>query len=288
MLTINDHPLYVDDYSKQFLQARAAELGLTKFSRWTKEDLVTAINERLLQIDDELADQAQHDQDAEIRHEVPIEEQIAEDEQIRATAFEDSKLVDDDTRFNGDGSFANAAEAKALGIDLHPEITELDPAAEADDNWKVEDPYRYPAEEETMPTENETTQDESAFMPAPTLPTQWIAVIGSSDWRNRSAVLEQIQNWWNEQGNPPLQLVTSGAPRGAELVARAGMDTLGFGHIPLPDDAIAGMTTLSHVFAFVRDYSEGAQKVVDQVEIKGAVPITVMREEATRDAWSSR
>lgn len=153
---------------------------------------------------------------------------------------------------------------------LQEDGTEEAPEPESDMAWTADEPV-------------------APHLQPPTPQPISIAVIGSAAWRSRSAVLEVVQDFWHGIGAPPVTLHVSGCTQGAERIIAEAANALGWTLIGSRDEDL-GRIGLAHAFAFIRDYSEGAERALTILQ-DARVPVTVMREESpavARDPWSNR
>ena len=134
-------------------------------------------------------------------------------------------------------------------------------------------------------TVSDANAGETAAPPPPVEPTT-IVVIGSADWVLPSVVGAVLHEWWEGAGNPPVQLVTSGCPTGAEAAAREL-----YQHWHLVTVRDEGLVELQNVlvFAFIRDRSPGATAALKLLRRRGPWE-RVIRDDTRRNVspWISR
>lgn len=134
------------------------------------------------------------------------------------------------------------------------------------------------------PTVLFTPADEPAVQP-PVTPTT-VIVVGSYEWAFRSVVADSLIGWWVAAGQPPVQLVTSGCPAGAEAIAREVGESHGWQHVTVRDEDLARVDGLA--FAFVKDASAGAERVLES--LRPAHWLRVLRDDTSRvvSQWGER
>lgn len=118
-----------------------------------------------------------------------------------------------------------------------------------------------------------------------------IAVVGSAAWRSRSAVLEAVQDYWHGAGAPDVTLIVSGCPIGAERTVVDAAAAMPRWEVAVARDEDLGRAQIDQAFAFIRDYSEGAERTLAFLR-DARVPVEVLREESSEpgapDPWASR
>jgi hypothetical protein len=117
-----------------------------------------------------------------------------------------------------------------------------------------------------------------------------VLVVSSSTWSHAGVVTSLIQTLWNGAGNPPLQLLTSGSPHGAEGVAMQLADQVHeVSYLQIADDQVTP-DRVDYAFAFVSNASEGATRMLNRLLVLG-IPTHVMEETSAivkEDQWASR
>lgn len=115
-----------------------------------------------------------------------------------------------------------------------------------------------------------------------------VIVAGSFHWENESAVHEQLSTWWNGRGDPPVLLITSGCPQGAERHAREFGQAHGWQHSGLRDEELIQLPQ-AIAFLFIRDESAGATRVLEILD-QAKVWHRVTRDETRRvvSPWADR
>lgn len=117
-----------------------------------------------------------------------------------------------------------------------------------------------------------------------------VLVVSSSTWAHTGVVTELIQTLWNGAGNPPLTLLTSGSPHGAEGVAMRLADTVHeVSYEQISDDMVTA-DRVDYAFAFVSNASEGATRMLNRLLVLG-IPTHVMEETSAivkEDPWARR
>lgn len=135
-------------------------------------------------------------------------------------------------------------------------------------------------------TDEPETETEAERVPSTTEPLVFV-VIGSFAWTNSDAVLGALSQVWQEHGNAPVVVVTSGCPHGAEEWARYWAERYNQKTVTMRDEE---MQTLSNAicFAFIKDESPGATAALENM--KHRAWCRVYREETLRQvsAWASR
>lgn len=161
-------------------------------------------------------------------------------------------------------------------------ITEADVSSPLD-----EDPFA--DEGAPAPTTPDEPQVAPHLQPMIAPPRVSIAVIGSAEWGARSAALEAVQDFWHQSGASEVILHVSGCPTGAERVVADAAKQLGWTIVGVRDEDLPRLG-LAHAFAFIRNFSEGAERALAIVRDAG-VPTYVLREEmpaTRRDSWANR
>lgn len=132
--------------------------------------------------------------------------------------------------------------------------------------------------------------DDSPVTVTPDTPTppSLVVVVGSYAWKSTLTVHATLEEWWVSHGRPPAVLVTSGCPAGAEASARVFGETAGWQMRIMRDEELPALEG-AFFFAFIRDYSEGAEKVLETLEPRG-VWIRVHRDntDTVKSPWTSR
>jgi hypothetical protein len=120
--------------------------------------------------------------------------------------------------------------------------------------------------------------------PAPSV----VVVIGSYAWKSPLAVHEVLGEWWAAHEKPPVMLVTSGCPAGAEAAARSFGEANGWQPRVMRDEEMPQLDG-AFFFGFVKDFSEGAEKVLETLEGHG-VWLRVHRDntDTVKSPWTSR
>lgn len=115
-----------------------------------------------------------------------------------------------------------------------------------------------------------------------------IIVAGSFHWDNEPAVHEQLRAWWDGRSNPPVLLITSGCPEGAEKHARTFGAAHGWDHSGLRDEELIQLPQ-AIAFVFIRDESAGATRVLDILD-RAKIWHRVTRDETRRvvSPWADR
>lgn len=125
--------------------------------------------------------------------------------------------------------------------------------------------------------------------------THRILVGGSYGWTNAAAVGGALSAWWKAAGQPFTELTTGATPSGAELQAEAvwaeaGMPIKHFslemfhpaGEYPETEmernKTIVANGPYDAVFMFIKDYSRGAEDLLDRLRLV-EIPVLVMRDE---------
>lgn len=128
---------------------------------------------------------------------------------------------------------------------------------------------------------------ETPTPPAPQKPVQPIIVVGSFDWEGNGAVQEALINWINAHDGVTPMLITSGCPQGAELAARALGEVMSWQMQIMRDEELVQVSN-AIVFGFIRDESEGATRVLEQLSRR--VWTRIFRDETVRQAsaWVQR
>lgn len=117
-----------------------------------------------------------------------------------------------------------------------------------------------------------------------------VLLVSSRGWGWKGIVRELLQYYWNGIGNPPMTILTSGMPHGAEAVAyeflEAGVH--GLTHEVIADDMIRP-ENVDYAFAFISNASEGASKVVDRLRAL-EIPVHLIEETSAviPDRWAGR
>lgn len=124
--------------------------------------------------------------------------------------------------------------------------------------------------------------------PDPPEPPSIVVVIGSFAWTSTHTVHETLEQWWVAHGRPPVVLVTSGCPAGAEASARSYGETVGWQPRVMRDEDLPALEG-AFFFAFIRDFSDGAEKVLETLEPRG-VWLRVHRDntDTVKSPWTSR
>jgi hypothetical protein len=104
-------------------------------------------------------------------------------------------------------------------------------------------------------TQDEEQVEMDLTVPPPPVNPVTVVVVGSADWSQNALVGAVLQEWWENAGHPPVQLVTSGCPTGAEAAARQLFPQWHL--VTVRDEGLAELRDIL-VFAFIRDHSPGA------------------------------
>lgn len=122
----------------------------------------------------------------------------------------------------------------------------------------------------------------------PVLDRVTVVVVGSQSWEAGAAVEEILSNWWINHGQPPVNLVTSGCPDGAEAAARKFAAGNGWDLIQMRDEELQRLAG-AIAFVFIRDQSVGASNVLVTVE-QAKMWHRVFRDDTVRQvsAWADR
>jgi hypothetical protein len=135
---------------------------------------------------------------------------------------------------------------------------------------------------------DDSDEEEGMDLSAPPPPVDpvTVVVIGSADWSQHAVIGSVLQEWWENAGHPPVQLVTSGCPTGAEATAR--MLYPNWHNVTIRDE---GLTELHDVlvFAFIRDHSAGATAALKALRRHHPWE-RVIRDDISRNVspWASR
>lgn len=115
-----------------------------------------------------------------------------------------------------------------------------------------------------------------------------VLLVSSRNWAWKGIVREILQTYWNGLGNPPMTLLTSGMPYGAESVAYEFLDAGNITHEVIHDSAITP-ENVDYAFAFVSNYSEGATKAVERLRVL-EIPFHLVEETSAviPDQWAGR
>jgi hypothetical protein len=122
----------------------------------------------------------------------------------------------------------------------------------------------------------------------PVTPPTILVVIGSYGWKSIQTVNSVLGEWWSNHGRPPVRLVTSGCPLGAESFARLFGELNEWEFAVMRDEEIP-LYDGAFFYAFIRNKSEGAERVLGWLERRG-VEVRVVREDTTpdRNPWATR
>lgn len=147
---------------------------------------------------------------------------------------------------------------------------------------------RDPEKKDVEPVETTPETPAAAHLPAD-LPEIRVLVVSSSRWAWKSVVREALQTYWNGVGNPPLKLLTSGSPYGAEMVARElAQQVEGVSYEQIDDDKV-NPSNVDYAFAFITNDSEDATAALNRLLVLG-IPTHIMREwsAVVNDPWLNR
>jgi hypothetical protein len=112
-----------------------------------------------------------------------------------------------------------------------------------------------------------------------------VLVIGSFDWDKEFIVQGVLMT---HHLHAPIAVVTAGCPQGAEAQATVWAQTHGLQASTIRDEDIPQVTGAFAV-AFIKDHSEGAEKVLATI-IKAGIWVEVYRVDTTRNVspWAAR
>lgn len=197
---------------------------------------------------------------------------------------------------------------KPIGSDVPIEVV-FEQLGELNDDWGLAEAWEQfwmpvhawlipPPEDIEVPVSDEVDpaplpESEDAPAPAahetPDLPPVRVLVVSSRRWAWQGIVAELIQTYWNGLDNPPLVLLTSGSPYGAEATASRLAGTVpGVTHEFIRDEDIP-RSKIDYAFAFITNKSAGAERVLKLVR-QANVPVHIMRETSAviNDPWLDR
>lgn len=152
--------------------------------------------------------------------------------------------------------------------------------------WVSVEEWAHPVETEAPEEGNTFTKEHVGQNLAPVR----VYIVSSRAWAWKSVVREVLQSYWNGIGNPPLVLITSGSPYGAEAVAYELAQGLPdqVTHEIVADEDLS-RDKIDYAFAFVSNHSEGASLVLDTLKLM-KVPTHIMTETSAvvDEAWANR
>lgn len=150
-------------------------------------------------------------------------------------------------------------------------------SVEDSSDWAEDKDYGWPEEGLKEPGIDETMNTELAHPPV----IATLLVVGSAEWELDITVWQAISNWQARHGVTQLTIATTGCPTGAEAAARRHPHAAAFGHTVIRDEDI-GRLGLTAALFFIRDYSQGAERLLDAAKAS-RLAVTVYREESTED-----
>lgn len=152
-----------------------------------------------------------------------------------------------------------------------------------DNNNNPELPDTEPMEAQKMPGEDITapTQEEPITL----------TVIGSSSWESPALVFAALEEWHEARGRPPVTLITSMCPVGAEQFARTYGQNAGW-TVGLTDDRNIISSTEGPVMVFSFDFSTGIEDIIDKITATRSMRVirdgVSTPESTTPDPWQDR
>lgn len=118
-----------------------------------------------------------------------------------------------------------------------------------------------------LPFEGEGEKPEPPAPPTPPTPALTIIVVGSYAWTNKGTVSDALVDLWESHGQPPIQLLTSGCPLGAELIARDLALGFGWEVVTVRDEELVNIPN-AIACVFIKDGSRVASKLAADLERK--------------------
>lgn len=145
-------------------------------------------------------------------------------------------------------------------------------------------PTGWPADWTPNFSANEQPEPEVVEQPVPPI---LLVVVGSFAWTNRGAVMDAMVELWHAHNDHPFQVVTSGCPAGAELVARDMARDFGWVSTILRDEELDQLPS-ALVLGFVKDDSRGASALL--LRLAGKFWSRTYTERTTRQVseWAHR
>lgn len=119
-------------------------------------------------------------------------------------------------------------------------------------------------------------------------PRVQVIVVGSFDWASPATVVDVLDTWWTNHGQPPAQIITSGCPHGAEAIAREYAMRNNWQLVQVRDEELVTLTN-AIAFVFIKDHSPGAEKALGWIEM-AKLWHRIHREETVRQVspWADR